>query len=337
MCLQAKELMMKLLVFRVNQLGDNVVYLPVVQSLAAAHPDWSIVVVTSVTAARLYEVCCPQVGLRLYETADFMGAWRTPWKLARMAADLSDIKPDVCLLGDDQGNVAHLLALFSGAGLCVGSEIPDVRLNFFLQHREPVCRGESFAAHNWRIARSRFTLPVCMPAPDLTAFGRDDSNAIVIHAGASREYQRWPVQRYIDLANQLARTYPVRWISQGNEKVNLSQAVEQVHTATLDDLVRVIAGARLFVGNNSGPMHIASALGVPGVILMGPSSLRWDPVWHRDRFTILREPRIRCQPCDLETKPVNRCTNEQTPMACLTRWGVDAVYTHVVRMMDSFF
>jgi len=323
---------MTLLVFKVNQLGDNVVFLPVVQSLAAAHPDWRIVVLTSPVAARLYEVCCPQVELCVVETAKFNGAWRQPWRLMRMAAQLRALKPEVCLLGDDQGNVAHLLARLSGAMCCLGPQTSHVKLNGLLTHRAAMDENMTVAAHNWRIAGLKFALPEIIPAPDLSAFGRDESGAIVIHAGASREYQCWPMGNFVELANRLAKSHAVRWIVQGDD-TGLSDAVVRVKTGTLDELVRVIAGARLFVGNHSGPMHIASACGTPGVVLVGPSSLRWDPTWHRERFELLREPRLSCQPCDLPTKPVNRCLNTQTPMACMNRWSVDAVHERVMRML----
>ena len=323
---------MTLLISKVNQLGDNVVYLPVVQSLVKAHPDWRIVVMTSPTAARLYEVCCPGVEVRPCETAKFNGAWRRPWALARLAAEWRALKPDACLLGDDQGNVAHLLARLSGAKLSVGPQTPYVRLNALVRHRVAPAEGEFVALHNWRIARSQFDLPEIMPAPDLGAFGRDASDAIVIHAGASREYQRWPMERYVELANRLAETHAVRWIAQA-EDAGLSSAVERVRTASLDDLVRVIAGARLFIGNNSGPMHIAAACGTPGVIVVGPSSPAWDPVWRAERYDLLREPRLSCQPCDTATKPANRCGNIETPMACLHRWTVDAVHERVKKRL----
>ena len=309
---------MTLLVFKVNQLGDNVVFLPVVQSLVAAHPDWRIVVLTSPTAARLYEVCCPQVELRVFETAKFNGAWRQPWRLMQMVAQLRGLKPDACLLGDDQGNVAHLLARLNGAQVCVGPQTSHVRLNALLQQRIAMEETEAVASHNWRIARSKFELPEVMPAPDLSAFGSDASGAIVIHAGASREYQRWPMKNFVELANRLAKTQAVRWITQADE-AGLSDAVQRVKTKSLDELVHLIAGAKLFVGNNSGPMHIASACSTPGVILIGPSSPRWDPVWHREKFDLLRELRLSCQPCDLPTKPANRCLNSAAPMAAPSR------------------
>lgn len=322
---------MTLLVFKVNQLGDNVVYLPVVQSLVAAHPDWRIVVLTSPVAARLYEFCCPQVELCVFETAGFNGAWRQPWRLLPMAARLRGLKPNACLLGDDQGNVAHLLARLSGAKRCVGPQTPHVKLNFLIPYRVAVSENMSVADHNWITAMTHFELSGEMPAPDLSAFGSDESGAIVIHAGASREYQRWPMKSFVELANRLAETHAVRWIDQGGE-TGLSDAVQRVKTDTLDELVRAIAGATVFVGNNSGPMHIASACGTPGVVLVGPSSPRWDPAWHRERFELLREPRLSCQPCDLPTRPVNRCQNMQAPMACLNRWSVDAVHERVAKL-----
>lgn len=326
---------MTLLVFKVNQLGDNVVFLPVVQSLVAAHPGWRIVVLTSPSAARLYEVCCPQVERRVFATPQFNGAWREPWRLLKMAAELRALKPDACLLGDDQGNVAHLLARLSGAKVTVGPQTAHVRLNGLLHKRIAPAHDEPVAAHNWRIARAQFTLPEAMPAPDLAAFGNDASRAIVIHAGASREYQRWPLHHFVELANRLAETHAVRWITQPDDSnAGLSPAVQRVQTPALDDLVRVIAGARLLVGNNSGPMHIAAACGTPGVIIVGPSSPRWDPVWHREKFDLLREPRLSCQPCDTATKPANRCQNLHAPMACLNRWTVDAVHTQVLERLQ---
>ncbi|MEZ5385004.1 MAG: glycosyltransferase family 9 protein [Prosthecobacter sp.] len=319
---------MTLVIFKVNQLGDNVVFLPVVQALVAAHPDWRIVLLTSPAAARLYEVCCPKVELQVFETPKFNGAWRQPWRLMQMVTQLRGVKPDACLLGDDQGNVAHLLARLSGAKLLVGPKTPHVRLNFLIPHRVGVNENMSVASHNWITAKMHFGLQEEMSMPDLSAFGSDESRAVVIHAGASREYQRWPMKSFIELANRLAETEVVRWIDQGGE-TGLSDVVQRVKTNSLDDLVRMIAGARLFLGNNSGPMHIAAACGTSGVILIGPSSPRWDPVWHQERFDLLREPRLTCQPCDSATKPANRCHNAEMPMACMLRWSVGEVLARI--------
>lgn len=326
---------MTLVIFKVNQLGDNVVFLPVVQALSAALPDWKIVVMTSPVAARLYEVCCPQAEVRTIETAAFNGAWRRPALLAKLAADLRVLKPDVCLLGDDQGSVAHLLARMSGAGVRVGPHTARVRLNACLTERVATADGELVAAHNWRIAgKLAPNLPAAIPAPDLSAFGREEHGAVLIHAGASRAYKRWPTARFVELANKIRESHPVVWVEQrAHEEGALNDAVRLMPVGTLDEFVRLMAGARHFVGNNSGPMNLASALGVPGTIFNGPSTPNWDPPWHRERFDLLMDPTLSCQPCDRLTHPVNACQNSEHPMACMDRWSVAEVHERIMRRL----
>lgn len=325
-----------LLIFKVNQLGDNVVYLPVVQSLVANNPEWRIVVLTSPTATRLYEVCCPEVEVISYETAGFNGAWRRPARLLALWREIRKIKPDACLLGSDQGSVAHFLARFSGARVVVGPEAERVKLNVLLNLRLPSEGEESVAIYNWRIAQALAghlklaALPEKMPPPDLRAFGREEHASVVMHAGASRAYKRWPLDRAVDLANRLSAEHAVTWFEQDEpEEARLRPEVRRVKPGTLDGLVRVLAGARHFIGNNSGPMNIASALGVPGTIFNGPSTSNWDPPWHTHGFDILRDPKLACQPCDQLSHPVNACQNKERPMACMDRWSVDEVHRRI--------
>lgn len=328
---------MTLLIFKVNQLGDNVVFLPVVQALARACPGWRLVVYTSPAAARLYEVACPEVQIIPHATAAFNTAWRKPWQLAPLAAQARALRPQACLVANDQGNVAHLLAALSGATKRTGPEVKGRWLGGLLSHRVPLLPEDAPALQNWKIASALAadldlpSLPARPPAPDLSAFGSDAHGGIVIHPGASRVYQRWPLERYIQLANLLAREHPVTWVLQQDAAEQaLAPGVARFESTTLDALIRRLAGARLFVGNNSGPMHIASALGVPGVIPCGPSTLGWDPFWHRDRFDLVREPLLSCQPCDQPGRPVNVCQNQATPHACLERWSVEQMHDRVL-------
>ncbi|OYW31636.1 MAG: hypothetical protein B7Z47_00480 [Chthoniobacter sp. 12-60-6] len=333
---------MTLLVFKVNQLGDNVVYLPVVQSLMAAHPDWRIVVLTSPTAARLYDVCCPGVEIRTYATAAFNRAWLHPALLWHLWQEIRAFKPDACLLGNDQGSMAHLLAACSGARTKVGPQTNRVKLNGLLNLRLPSRSEEHVAVHNWRLAEALMqhlrlpALPEKMPAPDLSGFGREEHGSVVIHAGASRAYKRWPLRYFIELANRLSAQHAVTWFGQGDPaEAALKPEVRRLKPGSLDDLIYVMAGAKYFIGNNSGPMNLASALGVPGMIFNGPSKPNWDPPWHGERFDILRDPKLACQPCDLLSHPVNACQNKQRPMACMERWGVEEVHRRIETRLAS--
>lgn len=324
---------MRLMIFKVNQLGDNVVFLPVVQQLARQHPDWEITICTSPTAAPLYHTACPNVVVKEFITRSFNNAWRRPVELMSLIRQFRALPQDYCLLGNDQSNVAHLLARVSGACRITGPLIAERYLGCLLHRRVAIDFSQPDPVQNWRIAQGlledlkQTPMPEQIPPPDLSAFGSTRHGGVFVHAGASRDYKRWPLENFIGLANSLSTTSPVMWMNMGEAvESRLLASVQRVQPGTLTDLIRHIAGARLFIGNNSGPMNIASALGIPGVIFNGPSLPVWDPFWHRENFEILRDNTLACQPCDLPLRPRNVCINADEPMACMKRWSVDRVH-----------
>jgi ADP-heptose:LPS heptosyltransferase len=327
---------MRLLIFKVNQLGDNIVFLPVVQRLEQALPDVHITLMTSPTAAALYERCTPRVQLMREQTAVFNGAWKHPATWLRLRGMARAIKPDACFLANDQGNVAHLLAWMSGAKIRVGPRESNCRLRPLLSQQVPLVLAEPVALQNWRLATSLLkalgvddAAPDRVPAPDVSAMrsGVSPTNRFVlIHPGASRAYQRWPLLRYIELANRLCEYAAVEFIQQDADTARLlDPRVRRLEVHTLESLFERMDRAALFIGNNSGPMHVASVLGVPGLILAGPSAAHWKPLWHTEKFILLRDPDLACQPCDRDDGPVNRCLNRAEPMACMNRISVERV------------
>jgi ADP-heptose:LPS heptosyltransferase len=109
----------------------------------------------------------------------------------------------------------------------------------------------------------------------------------VLQPGARLAPMRWPLERFAEIA---------RWLRahRGIESVvNLSPADQEVEAAArnamrdcavipaplgLRELIALIAGARLFIGNDSGPVHLAAATGRPSVVIYGPTNpLQWHP------------------------------------------------------------
>jgi ADP-heptose:LPS heptosyltransferase len=157
---------------------------------------------------------------------------------------------------------------------------------------------------------------------------------VVVHAGASRDFNRWPLEKFAGVAARLARTHEVVWVERPETAgAVLPPEVRRVPSGTLRDLASLLASADLFCGNNSGPMHLAIALGRPGVVVVGPSARGWDPHWHRERWDLLRHPRLPCQPCELPNKMTLACANLAEPMACFRYWSVDAVEDACRRML----
>ena len=201
--------------------------------------------------------------------------------------------------------------------------------------------SQHVALQNWGIAKQLAELiggqlPEKPLAPDLSGLVESTwGSGIVIHAGASRAYKRWPMDRYVRLANLLTAHHQVTWVDQGSDE-GLLPAVNRFKQGELAAFVTLLAGAKLFIGNNSGPMNMASALGVPGIIFNGPSTPNWNPAWHAERFTLLTDPALACQPCDKLTHPVNTCQNAAEPMACMNRLSVEAVLAKVEQTLSRF-
>jgi heptosyltransferase-2 len=80
----------------------------------------------------------------------------------------------------------------------------------------------------------------------------------------------------------------------------------------IDELKVLIARARVLLTNDTGPRHVAAALGVPVVCMIGPM----DPVYTEtdlDLQSVLREP-VDCSPCNLEVCPIDhRCMTRILP------------------------
>ena len=327
---------MHLLILKVNHLGDNVVFLPVVQALRRHYPQWRLTVVTSPHVAALYREDVSANDLLTARPDKFNTAWKRPWELAAWAVRLKARRFDAALVSYDQGSVAHWLARFAGSPVRVGGAGLKIRLRDTLTHEVALAPGWSMAQWNWETARAlvaqldpAHVWPAEPPAPNLdhlTGGLPARPGRILIHAGSKQAHTRWPLERFVLLADRLSRQYEVIWIDTPETRhTALSGRVARCEAQSLAELVAQIARAEVFVGNNSGPMHLASALGKRGVVISGPSAYAWDPMWNAKKFQVMRTPGLACLPCEQGPFSPGRCLNLAEPMACLQRWPVEAV------------
>lgn len=326
---------MRVACFKVNQLGDNVVFLPVVQALRRHFPTCHLRIYTTPLAAPLYEGTAREGELVLTHRNEFHQQWKRPWKLLKTLWNLRRFKPDLCLLSDDEPNVVHLLAKYSGARWRAGTRQPWVKVPGSVNIKVETQPNEKVAFLNWRIFRLGLMAAKGhdagehAPPPDLAALTKGvqaEYRCFVIHPGASHVTKRWPLERFARLANLLSEKARVIWIEQPDlGEVTLSGQVQRVTTATLIDLIRLIASAHVFIGNNSGPMNLAMACARPMMIFTGKSSLTWDPAWHRDRVMLLRREELECLHCEDRVGFAANCPRRDEPLACLLRWTPEHV------------
>lgn len=130
---------------------------------------------------------------------------------------------------------------------------------------------------------------------------------IGIHPGAHYESQRWPVERFSELVEQLQNDKGLDLIifgGPGDEKV-VGSIGSMIHSDALayitNDLRRfsaLLSCCSILICNNSGPLHMAVALNIPTISMMGPTNKnRWMPIG--DIHKVLRIDELPCIGCNL--------------------------------------
>ena len=164
--------------------------------------------------------------------------------------------------------------------------------------------------------------------PALLAPG--DAPHVILHpgAGAYSLARRWPAARYVQLARALRLEYSARvTLVGGPEERDLADGIiaalgapkwarSETGATTPRQLAETLARAHLFVGNDSLPMHMATAAGVPVIAIFGPSNARaWGPYapGGPQRVTLIRRTDLPCSPC------IYRGHDLGTPQGCPPR------------------
>ncbi len=127
---------------------------------------------------------------------------------------------------------------------------------------------------------------------------------VVIHPGSGSESKCWPADRFARIAETLTRDIDLRVIAlegpadeeaAGEMLKESKEKIRIVKDLPVLDVAFMMSRAKLFIGNDSGISHLAAALGIPSVVVFGPT----DPgVWGpRQPWTRNIPPDVDCAPC----------------------------------------
>ncbi|MPZ13113.1 MAG: hypothetical protein GEU73_01585 [Chloroflexi bacterium] len=138
-----------------------------------------------------------------------------------------------------------------------------------------------------------------------------------IHPGAKAPARRWPPERYAAVADMLQTSLGAEIVllwGPGEEPLTrvlrdamVGEALISTRAMSVGGLAATISELDLLLCNDSGPAHVAEALGVRSVVLFGPGNLRrWGPL-DRERHRVLYR-RVPCSLCGYTTCPIDhRC------------------------------
>ncbi len=102
----------------------------------------------------------------------------------------------------------------------------------------------------------------------------------VIHPLASSPEKTWPAERFLGIARRLAEEWGLEtvFIAGPGEDLSAFRPHRVLAGAPLGEVKSLLGGASLFIGNDSGPAHMAAALGLPVLVIFGDSDPQvWRP------------------------------------------------------------
>ena len=301
----------KVVFIQLSALGDTILAIPTIRAIRNAFPNAEFTMLASPTNLN-YLKHCPYIDKRI--------PFRTPEP--RMLAQLRQEGFDWAIDLEHWPRLSTLLAYASRAPMRIGFRTKGQHRHFLFTHAVPHtarrhevrnfldlatrlgCPTLEFGLEVWYGEAERVwvqhTLTQEAVSRKLPIF--------VLHPEAGRRDEprrRWPVERYIALADTLVARYGAQIILTGAPgEVAVSQEIAErtKHRAVMlagrtdvNQLAALFAEAALVISGNCGPMHLAAAAGTRVIGLHGPTNFaQWGP-WHHNAGVVVAQ--VPCSPC----------------------------------------
>jgi heptosyltransferase I len=338
----------RILIVRLGSLGDIIHTLPAAAALREAWPEARLDWVVDARQREILELV-PILDRRIV----LRGRSPRDWLAAAVA--LRRGRYDVAI--DFQGLLkSALLARASGARRVVGFPLRHLRERsarvFYSRTFRPgpghvieknlaLVRGLGRREPgNWRTGELGKWFPLRVPGEtreDLhwhrLGFGADEPYAL-LNPGAAWPNKRWPPDRFAGLAARLRSRQALRSVVMwGPGEESLARAVAEASDGAaaiaprtnMADLVRLARGAAVLVSGDTGPLHVAAAVGTPIVGIYGPTDPARNGPWQARDQTLSRVAECQCV-------HRRRC---RARVWCLEDAGIEDVYALVERRLAA--
>ncbi len=343
---------MRILIVRLSALGDIVHALPVLPALIESIPDARIDWVVDARYAGIFDhvdglnrrlVVRASEGYTRTGVVAFARRRGLFGALRYMRRQQYDVAFDL------QGLIkSAALAGLSGAKRVIGfsaARLREPQAGWFYSETARVAADAHIIAKNLsvlpvvgvhpRAVRFPLRVPASSVADEAMAATARASGGrfVLINPGGAWPNKRWPTPRFGELAARLRAELGlpsyVLW-GKGEDALaatvvtHSSGAAARLPPTTLGDVLAMAARARVMISGDTGPLHLAAAMGTPIVGLYGPTWPSRNGPWHPRDVTVSR-----AEVCECHYK--RRCA--RSDHACLDEVGVEEVFRAVVRRL----
>lgn len=336
----------RIAVFRALVLGDLLCSIPAFRALRATCPDAHVALVGLPAMARFVsryphyiDELIPFPGAPGFPEQDEGGEGLTTFLAAMQARRF-----DLAIQLHGSGGPANALVRGFGAATTAGFHLPPTDTERgtgvfvgwdaeVVEVRKYLALMQALGADATAVADASLELPVRPEERDewvrlRRAHALDDASIVCVHPGARWPSRRWPLERFVAVATDLAaRGSRIVVTGSGDEQplaAALADGLRARHVAVVDlsgrtslgALAALLQDARLLVSNDTGISHVAAAVGTPSVVIASGSDVaRWAPIDAR-RHRVLSHS-VPCRPCMYRDCPIDH--------PCATGVHVDAV------------
>ncbi|QHI95846.1 hypothetical protein GT348_05930 [Aristophania vespae] len=340
----------RLVVLRVDQLGDVSASLPAIKRLRDIYQNAHITIIAQPAVHEILKasgVCDALIAINLSYSHDAERRYLTAENKEKLQKALSKEQFDLAI--DLQtGHESRELLLWCNTRYRVGFS-PE-RFHFLDYGIEVISREKfnskpviNHAAHVMmlvdaldRVAHQRQPVVERQSYQDditkLKPFSLKEKDYVVIHTGARHTLNMWPLEHFIELAQRLrAETHKevVFFVDHQSEVASKLSNSDGIHVLdkldpNLFDIV--ISYAALMIGNDSGPRHLAAVRGVP-VISVSVPRLNWQE-WGQNQGGLVISRKVPCAGCG-----VNDVRHCGVGALCLKTIPVDVVFQEALKLM----
>lgn len=351
----------RILLLRLERIGDLVMVLDAIADVRAAWPDAEIDLAVgswNLPLARLVS------GLKNVHTIDVPwlargGAGQSWQALIRTARRWKRERYDL-VVNFEPDIRSNFLAWLGGArhrhGYWTGGGGPfltdaieyDPARHVSVNARSLVARavetlaGASARARGSAATSRRLVLPADAKGRAIEVLGHARRPLIGVHVSGGRESKQWHLDRFAAVARELARQRNGTIVLTGadSDRAMVQAVADQLGGVSainlcgqldLVDLAAVLAALDVFVTGDTGPMHLASAVSTPVVALFGPADpRRYGPTSSRQRVLRVDLP---CSPCGMVRLPPERCRGKVPD--CMDGIRVEPVVAAALELLDE--
>ena len=310
------EKIRNILVFRVDSLGDGVLTLPAIKFLQERFPKAEIDFVVSPAVQEFYGQYFPLAKLYRMPEVTLKNCFQLAETLKKHPYDLG-----IDFRGDQRIILTMFLARIphrwgregTGGGFLLTQRLAhpftrhEVLENLALVGKNGFAATAEFPSHS-ESSRESETAEKWLRASA-------GQKKIVIHIGAGYPSKRWSIARFVEVASEIRKRglgTPIfigtkeeaRLLEPYRQKFD-SSWLDLVGKTSLPELLSVLRHADLFIGNDSGPAHLAALLNRKLVVIFsGTNDYRqWAP-WS-SKLRIVNHP-VPCSPCEEKICPLRK-------------------------------